>query len=148
MTPVVDHEFESPDVDLERLLVAHGWVAVDRADRYVVYDWPPSEPGDGLDFTHLFIDFNGWSDAAPYRVSLVDGERHMLTDRDDLLADLEAIEARRCPNCGPATPRLRNEAATRKREGLSKHEAARRHGCCPQSSGTSKHQGLGSARRA
>jgi hypothetical protein len=131
-----DPVFESPDVELERIFGGRGWMAVDRADRYVVYDWPPSEPGGTLDFTHVFIDLNGWSDAPPYRVSLVDGERHMFTERSDLIANLGAIEARRCPNCGPSTPRLRSEDNTCKREALSKHEASRSHGCRAQSSRT------------
>lgn len=146
-TPLVIRDGMSPDAELERMLVVRGWVAVDRADRYVVYDWPPSEVGGTLDCTHVFIDFNGWSDAPPYRVSLVDCERHIFTKRSDLLANLNAIEARRCPNCGPTTPRLRNEEASRERGALSKHEASQRHGCHAQSSGTSKHQRSGSIRR-
>lgn len=148
IAPPAEPFFQSPDIELEHLLVSRGWVAVDRADRYVLYDWPPSEPGGTLDVTHVFIDFNGWSDAPPYRVSLVDGERHIFSERSGIIANLDAIEARRCPNCGPVTPRLRSADGTCKREALSKHEASRRHGCRAQSSRTSKHQGVGSLGRA
>lgn len=137
--------FESPDIELENLLVSRGWVILDRGERYVVYGWVPSEPGDKLDYTHVFIDFNGRSDAPPYRLSLVDGERHMFTERIGIIANLEAIEARRCPSCGPIARRLSSADTTCKREALSKHEASRRHGCRSQSSRTSKHQGVGSS---
>jgi hypothetical protein len=145
IAPPTEPVFESPDIELEHLLVSRGWVIADRAERYVVYDWLPSEPGDRLDYTHVFIDFNGRSDAPPYRLSLVDGERHMFTERNGIIANLEAIEARRCPDCGPIAPRLRSADTTCKREALSKHEASRRHGCRSQSSRTSKHQGVGSS---
>lgn len=142
--PSIEPTFESPDIELERLLESRGWVAVDRADRYVVYDWPQSEPGGALELTHVFIDCNGRSDSPPYRVSLVDGERHVFNERSDLMTNLDAIEGRRCPNCGPVAPRLRSEPATREREALSKHEASRSHGCRAQSSRAPKHQGVSS----
>ena len=31
--------------ELDFLLLERGWVAVDRAQNYAVYDWPPSAPG-------------------------------------------------------------------------------------------------------
>ena len=110
--PTAEPFFESPDIELEQLLVSRGWVVADRAERYVVYDWLPSEPGDGLDYTHVFIDFNGHCNAPPYRLSLVDGERHMFSERSGIIANLHAIEARRCPNCGPVTPRVRSADGT------------------------------------
>ena len=128
-TPSFKPDPESPDIELEHLLEARGWVAADRAHRCVLYEWPRSEPGGELDCTHVFIDFSGQYSSTPYRVSLVDGERHMFTDRSSFIANLDAIEARRCPNCGPITPRLHNEEATREREALSKNEASRSHGC-------------------
>lgn len=148
IAPPTEPVFESPDIALEDVLVSRGWVIADRGERYVVYDWLPSEPGDMLDYTHVFIDFNGRSSAPPYRLSLVDGERHMFTERSEIIANLEAIEARRCPNCGPLAPRLRSANDTCKREALSKHEASRRHGCGTQSSRKSKHQKIGSLGRA
>lgn len=148
IAPQTEPVFESPDIELERLLVSRGWMIADRAERYVVYDWLPSEPGDRLEYTHLLIDFNAQCDLPPYRLSLVDGERHMFTERSGIIDNLDVIEARRCPNCGPIAPRLRSADDTCKREALSKHEASRRHGCRTQSSRSPKRQGVGSLGRA
>jgi hypothetical protein len=39
--------------ELDFLLLKRGWVAVDRAQNYAMYDWPPSAPHAQHDITYL-----------------------------------------------------------------------------------------------
>ncbi|GAB5023038.1 hypothetical protein JHV675_53130 [Mycobacterium avium subsp. hominissuis] len=88
-------------VDLDRLLIARGWVVVDRADEYAIYDWSLSAPDIAHDITCLIIDLTGRYRMPPYRLSLADGERVLYHSASALVTDLDAIEARRCGTCRP-----------------------------------------------
>jgi hypothetical protein len=62
-----------------------------------MYDWSPSAPDEGHEFTYLIIDLRGDHGAGPpYRVSVVNGDRLMYEVESALVADLDTIEAARC----------------------------------------------------
>ena len=90
----VDTPAESSDnEDLEALLTSRGWTVFDRAARGTMYDWPASTDSPVGEITYLIADATGGCDAGRYRVSCVDGERRTYDDAQELIADLDYIEA-------------------------------------------------------
>jgi hypothetical protein len=90
------------DVELHQLLTERGWIESCRADGRTMYDWPPSAPDEGHEFTYLITDLRGEPSAGPpYRVSVVNGDRLMYEFESALVADLDTIEASRCAACMP-----------------------------------------------
>ena len=86
--------------DLDFLLLERGWVAVDRAQNYAVYDWPPSAPHAQHDITYLIVDLTGRFSFPPYRVSIVDDDPIEYDSAATLVDNLGMIEARRCSGRG------------------------------------------------
>jgi len=76
------------------------WVAVDRAQNYAVYDWPPSAPHAQHDITYLIVDLTGRFSFPPYRVSIVNGDPIEYDSAATLVDNLGMIEARRCSGRG------------------------------------------------
>ena len=86
--------------ELDFLLLERGWVAVDRAQNYAVYDWPPSAPHAQHDITYLIVDLTGRFSFPPYRVSIVDDDPIEYDSAATLVDNLGMIEARRCSGRG------------------------------------------------
>jgi len=86
--------------ELDFLLLERGWVAVDRAQNYAVYDWPPSAPHAQHDITYLIVDLTGRFSFPPYRVSIVNDDPIEYDSAATLVDNLGRIEARRCSGRG------------------------------------------------
>lgn len=90
------------DVELNQMLTERGWIEFDRVDGLTTYEWPPSASDDNHEITYLIIDLRGDPGAGPpYRASVVNGDRLMYEVESALVADIETIEASRCPGCMP-----------------------------------------------
>lgn len=90
------------NAELHHLLTERGWNEYCRADGRTMYDWPPSAPDKEHEITYLIVDLLGEPGAGPpYRVSVVSGDRLMYEVDSALVADLDTIEATRCPGCTP-----------------------------------------------
>ena len=85
----------SDDDDLDALLTSRGWTIFDRGARGTMYDWPASTDSAAGEITYLIVDASGGGDAGRYRVSCVDGERRTYNEAQELIADLDYIEALR-----------------------------------------------------
>jgi len=82
--------------ELDRLVLDRGWIAVDRADGYAMYDWPPSSQNANHEVTYLILDVTGCNRPPSYRVSCLDGKRAMYETAPSLVADLDLIATRLC----------------------------------------------------